>query len=357
MNILIDSNIVLLKDSLINDFNVITFDGGELSNSLIREANANILFVRSTTNCNKELLDNTEVEFLGTATAGIDNLDLNYLKSRNIKWTNAAGSNSISVAEYVTLAIQIWCMDNNKEINSITLGVVGYGNIGKKVAKIFEKFCKRILVYDPYVKSSNLEKVNICELDYLLENSDIITFHTPLTKVSDYPTYKMLNFDKLSILNDTKLLINTSRGGVIDESALENLDYNTNNLIFDVWENEPNINYGFAQKLFISTPHIAGHSYEGKLRGTLNMLQSLELYIDKTIDKSIIINELDDKNKIKLSETNYIDLYEKLQSNINLKRTDKQFKRTLNDFEYKKFNNTRKEYPKHNETLKEDSFE
>ena len=309
MNILVDSNIVLLPEILSEKFNVITYDGGELSNELIRETKSEILFVRSTTNCDVFLLGGTDVRFIGTATAGIDNLDIDFLEKNNIKWTNAAGSNAISVAEYVTLGIQKWTIENIINIEEKTLGIVGYGNIGYKVAKIFENYCQNILIYDPYVSQLKTKKSEFVDYHTLLSKADIITFHTPLTKSDNYPTYKMLDSDNLHLVNENILLINASRGGVVSEFALRAEKFNTNNLIFDVWENEPEIDSDFASKLFISTPHIAGHSYEGKLRGTLNMVQSFELYTGKRVDKSILINKINESRKYELNSLDYYDLF------------------------------------------------
>ncbi len=356
MNIVIDSNIVLLKESLGTDFNVITFDGGELTPELLQETNAEILFVRSTSSCDVFLLGDSNVRFIGTATAGIDNLDLEFLENNNIKWTNAAGSNSISVAEYTTLAVLSWCTENQKDISELTLGIVGFGNIGSKVGKIFEQQCKQILVSDPYIDHTNSIKAKLCGIEEVLRNSDIITFHTPLVKDGEHPTYKLLDLNKMDLVKKDALIINAARGGVIDEQAIKIANHNPNNLIFDVWENEPNIDSDFASSLFLSTPHIAGHSFEGKLRGTLNMLQSFEVYIGKRIDKSLILNEINKDEKSVLSSLDYYSLYEKLESKIRLSKTSINFKRILDDFDYKNFNQMRKEYPKHNETLSNDSF-
>jgi erythronate-4-phosphate dehydrogenase len=356
MNIIIDSNIVLLKESLEQHFNVITYDGGELTQQLLKETNAEILFVRSTTNCDVFLLGDTKVKFVGTATAGIDNLDLEYFNKNNINWTNAAGSNSISVAEYSTLAIQMWCLKNDKDISKMRVGIVGFGNIGSKVGKIFEKYCKQLLVNDPFIENTGPIKSHLCCLDELLENSDIITFHIPMVKEGQHTTYKLINSDNLHKIKKDTLLVNTARGGVIEENALISLNYNLNNLVSDVWENEPNIDTEFAENLFLSTPHIAGHSFEGKLRGTLNMLQSLEVHIGKRIDKSLIMNEIIRYEKYHLSALNYNELYERLDRNINLKESSSRFKEILVNFDYKKFNLMRKNYPKHNETISDDSF-
>ncbi len=356
MNIVIDSNIVLLKESLEPDFNVITFDGGKLTPQLLSETKAEVLFVRSTSSCDVFLLGGTNVRFIGTATAGIDNLDLEFLEKNRIKWTNAAGSNSISVAEYTTLAIQSWCLENLKDISKLTLGIVGFGNIGSKVGKIFENHCKEILVTDPFIENIDDINATLCGIEELLANSDIITFHTPLVKDGDHPTYKLLDLNKVDLIQKDALIINAARGGVVDEQALKIANHNPNNLIFDVWENEPNIDSEYAASLFLSTPHIAGHSFEGKLRGTLNMLQSLEVYLGKRIDKKHIIDEMNKYKKYKLSSLSYYELYDKLQKSIKLSESSNEFKRMLTNFDYKKFNQIRKDYPKHNETLSDDSF-
>ena len=356
MNILIDDNIVLLKETLINDFNVITYNGGELTSEFLRETNAQILFVRSTTKCNETLLKNTKVRFIGTATAGTDNLDIEFIEKNEIKWTNAAGSNSISVAEYVTLSIQLWCLENLKDISNLTLGIVGYGNIGSKVGKLFEKFCKNILVYDPYINEIKNTNVSMYEYDNLLKESDIITFHTPLVKEGEYPTYKMLNDKNLGLINRNSLLINASRGGVIDEHSIKTSKINPNNLIFDVFENEPKIDPQFAKDLFISTPHIAGHSYEGKLKGTLNMIKELENYLGIIIDKTLIIEELNKESKVNINQIKYFDLFNLLKEKIGIEETSNRFKESLEYFDSNKFKKFRKEYPKHNESLSDESF-
>jgi len=356
MKILVDSNIVLLKESLAFGFDVAVFDGGELTPKLLKDSKAEALFVRSTTKCDSVLLDNSNIKFIGTATAGIDNIEIDYLNKHKIEWTNAAGSNSISVAEYTTLGIQSWCLENLKDISELTLGIVGFGNIGSKVGKIFENHCKQLLVSDPFIDNTKSIKAKMCELDELLSKSDIITFHTPLVTNGEHPTYRLLDAKRMELVKKEVLIINVARGGVVDESALNIVNHNPKNMIFDVWENEPNINSEFAKSLFISTPHIAGHSYEGKLRGTLNMLQSFEKYIGKPIEKSHIIDEMNSFKKRELKKLSYFELYDRLKNNIQLKDTDNKFKRVLSNFDYMKFNQMRKDYPKHNETLSEDSF-
>jgi erythronate-4-phosphate dehydrogenase len=351
MNILIDSNIPLLSEILSESYNVIEFEGGELSNGFIQESNADCLFVRSTTKCDVFLLGNTKVKFVGTATAGTDNIDKEYFNKNDIKWINAVGSNSLSVTEYVTLAIQHWCIDNIKKIEDLTIGIVGHGNIGKKVAKVFNKYGKQVIVSDPFVEIKEYENVRKCDYNDLLKQSDIITFHTPLTKVGKFPTYRMLNTKNIRNVNEGTLLINASRGGVISEDAIKSVDYNLNNLVLDVWENEPTPNPMLISKSFISTPHIAGHSIEAKLRGSLNMIQAFELYTGHRINKDILIERINSKIKTDFDELDFYSLFKKLKNNINLMNTSNDFKSKLFEANNYNFSELRKSYKKHNETL------
>jgi erythronate-4-phosphate dehydrogenase len=167
----------------------------------------------------------------------------------------------------------------------------------------------------------------------------------------------MLAYEQLATLDNAKLIINMARGGVVNQSDLKNVKYPPNNLIFDVWENEPNIDILFAQSLFFATPHIAGHSYEGKLRGTLNMLEVLEIYLSRKIDKTRVLNGINNSQKHHLSELSFENLFELLDSNIKIVGTSEEFKNSLESFEETNFNKIRKNYRKHNESLSEKSFE
>jgi len=351
MNILIDNNMPLLAETLSSDYNVIEFDGGELTNQSIMETKADCLFVRSTTKCDVFLLGGTKVKFVGTATAGTDNIDKEYFKKNSIEWVSAAGSNSLSVTEYVTLAVQMWCIENVKNIEEMTVGIVGNGNIGKKIAKVFSKFSKQVLVTDPYENIVEYENVKNAEYDDLLELSDAITFHTPITKTGKYPTYRMLNTKNIHKVKDGTLLINASRGGVISEYALKFINFNLKNLVLDVWENEPTPNLRLIQQCFISTPHIAGHSVEAKLRGSLNMIQAFELYTGHRVNKDAILNKLDEDSKIKLEGIEFYELYKELKGNIGIFKTSEGFKSEIkNKYDYN-FSELRKSYKKHRETL------
>ena len=351
MNILIDNNIPYLSQILSDKYNVIEFEGGQLDNGLIQESNAEALFVRSTTKCDVFLLANTKVKFVGTATAGTDNIDKEYFKKNNIRWFSAAGSNSLSVAEYVTLGIQHWCIENVRNIEELTVGIVGYGNIGKKVGRIHSYYCKEILVSDPFEDIKEYGILRQCDYNDLLMKSDIITFHTPLTKNGKFPSYKMLNTKNINTLKSDVLLINASRGGVVSEYALKSVDFNNNNLILDVWENEPTPDLNTVRKSFISTPHIAGHSIEAKLRGSLNMIQAFELYTGKSINKKQILERINRNAKTEIVDLDYYSLYKMLKNNINLMKTSNEFKSEVQDKNTFDFSELRKSYTKHTETL------
>lgn len=351
MNILVDNNIPFLSEILSDKYNVIEFEGGQLDNGLIQESNAEALFVRSTTKCDVFLLANTRAKFVGTATAGTDNIDKQYFNKNNIKWVSAAGSNSLSVAEYVTLGIQHWCIENVKNIEDLTVGIIGYGNIGKRIGKIHSYYCKEVLVSDPFVDIKEYKNLKQCDYNDLLMKSDIITFHTPLTKNGKFPSFKMLNTKNINTLKNGVLLINASRGGVISEYALKSVDFNMKNLILDVWENEPTPDLNTVRKSFISTPHIAGHSVEAKLRGSLYMIQAFELYTGNRIEKEQLIEKINQSVKSKIEDLDYYSLYKMLKNNINLMKTSNEFKSEVKDKSAFDFSGIRKSYTKHTETL------
>lgn len=282
MSIFIDENIPFLKGALAKCGEVITFSGRKLTNIDLAKNNCEYLFVRSTTKVNKELLSGLNIKLVGTATSGTDHVDLEYLRNNNIDFAAAPGSNANSVAEYVFYGILKWAFTDNIDFQNKTIGIIGYGNIGKIVAKYADCFGMKIFINDPPLKDNNFDfpdYVEYCELNYLLENSDIITNHVPLTKEERYPTYKLLNRGNLSLIKNGSLIIHASRGYVIEEEYLiEKLRKNEIKALIDVWENEPLINPEPAKLAIISTPHIAGYSRDGKLRGVMRMAEAFQKY-------------------------------------------------------------------------------
>jgi len=367
MVIFIDENIPHLKNAMKHIAEIYTFNGRLLNNQELIEKQCNVLFVRSTTKVNSELLKFTNIKFVGTATSGIDHIDLNFLKQENIKFAFAPGSNSNSVAEYVIYSILKWHFEKNIDLKNKTIGIIGYGNIGKKVAYYSKIIGLNIIINDPPLLENNYkfpDYVTHKDLNELIYSSDIITNHVPLTKTGKHPTFLLLNHNNLTLIKDNSLLIHTSRGSVIDELALLGVIENHElTVCIDVWENEPLFNRLIAHKSMLATPHIAGYSRNGKLNGAMMLMKAFAKTYELQPDYSLINEEY---KKLE-TDKDYILEDDKHNYSYDLKKLYLALKRNR-DFEYdtallkeiinldekqrgKKFDFLRKNYPIRKETL------
>ncbi len=226
------------------------------------------LFVNTTTKINSETLpDPGNLTFIATGSSGSDHLDLNYLKSKNIKTANAAGCNAKAVAEYVLTTLLCFHKTSGIPLNDFKVGLIGVGHVGAEVSRLFNKFSISHITYDPprADRETDFESIHFDEL----KECNILSFHTPITYSGEYPTYHLLNkswFRGASY----HLLINTSRGKVIDEDlVLEELETDRlTHAVIDVWNDEPGFNSGLALKSYFATPHIAGYSLQSKIRAS-----------------------------------------------------------------------------------------
>lgn len=275
LTIIADSNIASLDEffnaqTLGNNpeqgVNIIRVAGREIDAQLLAKHQPEVLLIRSVTPINELLLaDNHSVAFIGSATIGTDHVDQAYLRARNIRFANAAGSSKHSVAQYVLTAIltlrpEYWSQ-------TITLGIIGLGNIGNTLAQYATDLGWQVLGYDPLLPAS---KFNNASFEQVLQ-SDVVSLHVPLTttETCDYPTYHLIDTAALQKMPTDTLLINSARGPVIAAAALEsNIERNGRQVVLDVFEHEPLVAESLLTKLAIATPHIAGYSLEGKLRGT-----------------------------------------------------------------------------------------
>lgn len=237
-------------------------------------ANADILLVRSVTRVDKSLLSQSRVRFVGSATAGLDHIDQVYLRKRGIHFTHAAGSNADSVVEYVLSALIRLSALKMRPLAGLTLGIVGCGNIGSRLAVRASAFGLHILKNDPPL--ANAGHLGFVDLETILAESDIITLHLP----GSSDTYHLIEKSTLQSMNPGVWLLNTSRGTVIDSTALsEALDTGRiGATVLDVWENEPIPDLELLQKVTLGTPHIAGHSMDGKLQGTIVLYRAVTDY-------------------------------------------------------------------------------
>ncbi|RZG44837.1 4-phosphoerythronate dehydrogenase [Acinetobacter wuhouensis] len=264
MKIIADENLAF-TDYFFAEFGEIQQKAGRsLSHDDVQDAEA--LLVRSVTKVNPQLIQNTQLKFVGSATIGTDHLDISAIEAQQIAWSNAAGCNAQAVAEYVITAllhIDPEFLDQGKQF---TLGIIGLGNVGSRLAYMAQLLGWNVIGYDPFVQHENIQQV---ELEQLLKDSDAITTHVPLTKSGEYPTYHLINAETLAMVKPETILINSARGAVVEEVALIQDILNTQRkVVLDVFEHEPEISEQLLDLITIVTPHIAGYSLEGKARGT-----------------------------------------------------------------------------------------
>ena len=282
MKILVDENIPQAKEAFSKFGEVKLAHGRQITNEMLLDTDA--LIVRSITNVNEKLLHNTQVRFVGTATIGTDHIDKEYLKTKNIFFADAAGCNSFSVAEYVITAITNIFNTNNEAFLGKRIGIVGYGNIGTKVTRFAKALGFETIINDPPLERK-YGKENFSSLNDALD-CDIITFHVPLNKTGIDKTYHLLNEENIHLIKSGSLIINTSRGPVVNNSVLKKrlLEKKDINVVLDVWENEPNIDKELLQLTDIGTAHIAGYSLEGKLNGTFFVYEKLCKYLERNCE-------------------------------------------------------------------------
>ncbi len=266
LKIVADQQITQAKEAFAPFGDLQLFDGRKITaNDLI---NADVLLVRSVTQVNEALLANTAVKFVGSATAGVDHVDTEYLQANNICFHYAPGSNARSVAEYVLTSLLYLAKESNFELQHKTLGIVGVGHVGSTLYELMASLGVKCLLNDP-VRAEVDSTIDWVDIDQISQ-ADIISFHVPLTEDVAYATRDMVNSGFLKKLKEDVIFINTSRGGIVRENDL--LDFIAANakakLVLDVWQHEPLINEELLEKATIATPHIAGYSFDGKLKAT-----------------------------------------------------------------------------------------
>jgi len=273
MKIIVDENISFGKEAFKQFGEVVLINGRKISNAHLKDSDA--LIVRSITNVNKELLSGAKIKFVGTATIGTDHIDADYLGKNNIVFASAAGCNSYAVTEYVFSTITNLVNKHKIKLEGLSIGVIGYGNIGTKICADAEALRLRVFKNDPPVKRKTGRK-DFYKLEEAL-SCDIVTFHVPLNKGGEDNTYHMLNEKNISLIKEGTILINSSRGPVIDNNALkERLLIKKDILtVLDVWEKEPDYDADLINLVELATPHIAGYSFEGKTNGTVMIYSAL----------------------------------------------------------------------------------
>lgn len=266
MKIIADENIPCVEKAFSALGDVSLLQGRGMTPGQVRDAD--ILLVRSVTRVDQDLLDGSNVRFVGSATIGFDHVDRKYLESRGIGFSTAPGSNAVSAAEYVVSVLMALQEEDGCDLQGKTVGIIGCGNVGSRVRQKLLALGAECLVNDPPLKAQG-GHADFVDLDTVLA-SDIITVHVPLEKDGEYPTFHLVDESFLSRLKPGAVLINTSRGSVVDNVSLNRHLASGKDLtvVLDVWEGEPDINASLLERVTLGTPHIAGYSLDGKVRGT-----------------------------------------------------------------------------------------
>ena len=244
--------------------------------SIVKEdvADADVLIVRTRTQCNADLLEGTSVKMVTTATIGTDHIDLDYCASRGIKVANAAGCNAGGVMQYVFSAVYGVAARKGIKLEDAVFGIVGVGNVGSKIEFLAKYLGFKVLRCDP-PRAEAEGPEGFCSLEYLLENSNIVTMHVPL----DETTRGMADETFFALMKPGAIFINAARGEVIDENALIAASPKLGAIVIDTWCNEPRINEDLLEVADIATPHIAGYSYQGKENATIMAVRAVARYL------------------------------------------------------------------------------
>lgn len=316
MKIVADDKIPFIRPSLeLLADEVVYLKGSSITASDVRDADA--LIVRTRTYCNEQLLAGSSVQFVATATIGYDHLDTDYLQRAGIQWMNCPGCNAGSVAQYVRSVLILLCRQRGVVPANTTLGIVGCGHVGQKVRQVAIEMGFHVLVSDPPLGMH-------CDLRLC----DIITYHVPLTHTGPYPTWHMADEQFFQSLARIPIIINTSRGAVVDNDALLCALNNgkVRDSVLDVWEGEPSVNPDLLERVFIGTPHIAGYSTDGKVNADNMVIQGLCRHFALTCPPPILPPPLPDDFRLQGSLSDrYLQLYNPLNDSQLLKSAPEKF--------------------------------
>lgn len=238
---------------------------------------ADVLMVRTRTKCNAALLEGSKVKFIATATIGTDHIDFPYCDSKGIVVRNAPGCNAGGVMEYVFSALYGLASRRSISLQGDTIGIIGVGHVGSLIERMGRALGFKILKCDP-PRAEAEGSFGFCDLEYLLQNSQIVTLHVPL----DETTRGMANSEFFSLMQPGAFFINAARGEVVCDDALKAAIPKLGPVIIDTWNHEPDIDLDLMDKVAIATPHIAGYSYQGKQNGTAAAVRAVAHYFGIT---------------------------------------------------------------------------
>ncbi len=277
MKIIIDDKIPYIRGAFEDVAEVVYIAGSKTTPEIATDADA--IVTRTRTICNEKLLAGSSVKFIATATIGYDHIDTDYCEANGIQWTNAPGCNSKSVEQYIASTIMVLAERKGWNLSNKTIGIVGVGNVGSKVAHICEIFGMKVLLNDPPRKRAEGSD-KFVSLETIQNKADIITLHVPLNINGEDATYHLGNESFLNALKNKPVLINSCRGEVTETNAVKSAlkSGQISAFVCDCWENEPDLDLELLSLTEIATPHIAGYSKDGKTTGTLMCVQAISKY-------------------------------------------------------------------------------
>ncbi|TYP92615.1 erythronate-4-phosphate dehydrogenase [Fodinibius salinus] len=343
INVLADRYLRNITSYLPDTINLDCYDPG---NGVPDLTDTDALLIRTVTDINKRTMPAIpkRLSFVGTGSAGIDHVDTDYLTQCGITFSNSAGCNARSVAEYVAVCLLYWSEQQEENVEQMTIGILGVGHVGTQVIKLLNNLNITTVAYDP-PRAEREENFDSATLQQILQ-CDILSFHTPLTHSGEHPTYHWLAEDKLNN-QQFSLIINAARGGVIDEQAVCNAmtEDRVGDIIIDVWEGEPQLQLSTANQAFIITPHIAGYSIQAKRNASKFMVDAMLDHFDlerpshsEEPDPRIIDPDVSPPDSLSaiLDELHPLKTYEKKLQQIILQNSQKRGKL---------FNKLRAEFP------------
>ncbi|HEY5499143.1 MAG TPA: 4-phosphoerythronate dehydrogenase PdxB [Bacteroidales bacterium] len=283
MKFIIDDKIPYIKGALEPFGEVVYLPGAKTTPKDVKDAD--VLLTRTRTICDEKLLSGSTVKFIATATIGYDHIDTSYCDAQGIKWVNAAGCNSGSVEQYIASALFVLAKQKGFSLKDKTIGIVGVGHVGSKVARVCKLFGMKVLLNDPpRARKEGPERFS--SLGEIIQKADVITFHVPLIMKGEDSTYHLADSSFFEKLKLNPIILNSSRGEIIETNALKDA-YKKNQLsgmVIDCWENEPNIDLELLGMADLATPHIAGYSKDGKANGTSMSVQAISRFFNLGID-------------------------------------------------------------------------
>lgn len=334
MEIIADNKIPYLKGVLEPYAGVKYMDGKEINREVVRDADG--LIIRTRTKCDKDLLEGSKVKFIATATIGFDHIDTHYCEANDIYWTNAPGCNSGSVYQYMASVLINLSRQGRFHFSDKTLGIIGVGNVGKKVAHLGQILGMEVLLNDP-PRERREGSEEFVDFKTIIQKADIITLHVPLIYEGNEKTYHLIDSHVLNNLGTDKILINSSRGEVVDNYALKQslITKKIKTAVLDVWENEPGIDRELLRHVAIGTPHIAGYSRDGKANGTAMSVRALSRFFKLGLEDWYPDNvEKPEHSEIRVNDNELIEVMEKaILFTYDVKNDDRDLRGQVKDFE------------------------